>query len=138
MGLANRYILTDIWADELPEFFEPTVRWLQAMNLTVILAHPERCRAVQDHPELADYFSELGMLLQGNLQCLADAPETRTRQVAEQYLREGRYFLLGSDTHSPQTLPHRIAGLHRAIEIAGEDAVNLLTIENPLKLLPPD
>src|SRR4051812_46298754 len=48
-GVADQYMLVDMWADKLPEWFEPTIRWLQGMNLTVILAHPERMRAVQDH-----------------------------------------------------------------------------------------
>src|SRR6476620_5485780 len=48
MGLGGKYILVDIWCDRLPEYFEPTMRWLQERGLTVILAHPERCRAIQD------------------------------------------------------------------------------------------
>ena len=33
-------------------------------GLTVILAHPERCRAIQDEPELADWFAERGLVPQ--------------------------------------------------------------------------
>jgi protein-tyrosine phosphatase len=136
MALGNKYILTDIWADELPAFFEPTLRWLQGMGLTVILAHPERCVAFQRTPELADRMAEMGVLLQGNLQCLSDGPEMKTRQVAELYLRKGRYFMLGSDTHNPEGLKVRLAGLAAAIEMVGELAVNRLTIDNPRLLLP--
>jgi protein-tyrosine phosphatase len=136
MALGEKYVLADIWADELPAFFEPTIRWLQGLGLTVILAHPERCRAFQDRPELADWMDELGVLLQGNLQCLSDRPEADTRRVGEKYLREGRYFMLGSDTHNPETLPARMAGLRNAIEMVGEGEVNRLTIENPGKLIP--
>jgi protein-tyrosine phosphatase len=136
MALGQKYILADIWADKLPEFFEPAIRWLQGMGLTVILAHPERCRAFQDQPELADWMMELGVKLQGNLQCLGDRPEARTRQIAELYLRRGRYFLLGSDTHTPETMPVRMAGLNEAIAMVGDAAVNQLTIENPRLLLP--
>ncbi len=135
-GLAGRYALVDLWCEKCPAFFEDAVTWLQDKHLTVILAHPERMRAVQLDPALADYFRELGLLLRGNLQCFGDSPDAPTRRVAEQYLREGRYFLLGSDTHNPQTMGVRMEGLKRAIELAGEETIATLTIENPLKLLP--
>ncbi|MDQ3439110.1 MAG: hypothetical protein M3478_02030, partial [Planctomycetota bacterium] len=135
-GMAERYVLVDMWAAALPEFFAPNVRFLQSHGYTVILAHPERMRAVQDHPELADVFADMGMLLQGNLQCFGDPPESHTRRVAEQYLMEGRYFMLGSDTHNPQSMGIRMNGLRNAIELAGEETIAKLTIDNPRKLIP--
>ena len=135
-ALARKYCLFDLWADELPVHFEPAVRRLQEMGLTVILAHPERMGAVQLDPGLADYFSEIGLLLQGNLQCFSDPEDARTRRVAERYLAEGRYFMLGSDTHKPATLACRLDGLKRSIALAGDEAIDRLTIDNPRKLLP--
>ncbi|HEY7091037.1 MAG TPA: CpsB/CapC family capsule biosynthesis tyrosine phosphatase [Tepidisphaeraceae bacterium] len=135
--LAGRYILVDMWAEKMPDWFEPAVRWLQAMNLTVILAHPERMRAVQDQPTLARQFADMGILLQGNLQCFADRPESYTRQTAELFLTEGHYFLLGSDTHNPAGLIKRLEGLNNAIQLAGAQTIDRLTMENPAKLLPP-
>jgi protein-tyrosine phosphatase len=127
----SRYILTDIWADQLPDFFQPTVKWLQQRGLTVILAHPERCRAIQLDESLLDRLADLGVLLQGNLQCISDPPEAPTRRLAEKCLKQGRYVLLGSDSHKPDTMPPRMAGLAKAIELVGEPAVAKLTIENP-------
>lgn len=136
MALDDRYILVDMWAERLPPWFEPAVRWLQGMNLTVILAHPERMRAVQQQPELADEFSRLGVLLQGNLQCLADREDSDTRRIAQQYLIEDRYFALGSDCHDAQGLCTRLLGLQNAVELIGQATVDQLTIHNPRKLLP--
>ncbi len=135
-GMGERHVLIDMWAPSLPAFFEPTVRFLQSRGYTVILAHPERMRAVQDHPELADMFADMGMLLQGNLQCFGDPRDSDTRRVAEQYLMERRYFMLGSDTHNPQSMAIRMNGLRNAIELAGEEPIAQLTIENPRKLIP--
>jgi protein-tyrosine phosphatase len=135
LALGEKYILTDIWCDALPGFFEKCMRWLQKMGLTVILAHPERCRAIQIQPQLADWFNELGVLLQGNLQCLNDPVIAPTRRVAERYLKDGRYFVLGSDTHNPQGLVERLSGLANAIEMVGESAVDRLTRVNPQKFL---
>jgi protein-tyrosine phosphatase len=135
LGLGS-YMLVDMWSADIPPFFEPTVRWLQGMGLTVILAHPERMRAVQDSPDVVDYFQSLGMLLQGNLQCFSDRPEADTRRCAERYLLDGKYFMLGSDSHNPQSMDVRMRGLERAIELVGEEKVNELTITNPRKLAP--
>jgi tyrosine-protein phosphatase YwqE len=135
LGL-GQYMLVDMWVDQLPDFFEPTIRWLQGMGLTVIMAHPERMRMVQDQPEVLDYFQSLGILLQGNLQCFTDKPEALTRQCAERFLVEGKYFLLGSDSHNPGHMDRRIRGLERAIELAGEAKVDELTKTNPRKLAP--
>jgi protein-tyrosine phosphatase len=135
MGLGGKYILVDMWANDIPDFFKPSIRWLQGMGMTVILAHPERMRAVQDDPKLADYFQELGILLQGNLQCFSDRPGTDTREMVERFLLEGRYFLLGSDSHNPQSMGVRTNGLKRAIEVAGEAVIDKLTIENPRRLI---
>ena len=95
-GMARRFLLIDLWADRLPPFFAPVVRWLQSQGLKVILAHPERMKAVQDQPDLIDHFRELGMLLQCNLQCLGDpagGPDADRRGAA---LLDGNTFCWGA------------------------------------------
>ena len=134
-GLRGRHLLIDMWASQLPSHFEPAIRHLQSMGLTVILAHPERMRAVQDQPALADLFAEMGVLLQCNLQCLGDPPHAATRRVAEQFLGEDRYFMIGSDLHNLAGLELRMRGLARAIEVVGKDKVWQLTHDNPARYL---
>lgn len=134
-GMRRKHVLFDLWADELPDFFEPSVRWFQSLGVTPILAHPERMKAVQDDPSLADRFAEMGLLMQGNLQCFADPPGTPTHDVAARFLAEGRYFMLGCDLHRIESLPYRLQGLARAKDLAGEKRVYELTAINPLQLL---
>jgi protein-tyrosine phosphatase len=136
LALADRYILVDMWADKLPDWFVPTILWLQKRNLTVILAHPERMRAVQDQPQLSEQLTDMGVLLQGNLQCFADRPDSFTRRTAELFLTGGRYFVLGTDCHNIKGLEHRLVGLKNAIAAAGEEVVDRLTRENPRQLIP--
>jgi hypothetical protein len=85
---------------------------------------------------VSDYFQSLGLLLQGNLQCFNDKPEALTRRCAEQFLLDGKYFLLGSDSHNPASMEGRVRGLERAIELAGQAKIDELTITNPQKLGP--
>jgi protein-tyrosine phosphatase len=134
-GMGRKYALADLWVDKLPDYFFESVRWMQQMGLTVILAHPERMRAVQDEPEIVETLAERGILLQGNLQCLGDPPHKQTRRVAEKYLAEGRYFMLGSDLHRMDSLEVRLAGLRRAREVVGEEGIGKLMVENPKMLM---
>lgn len=134
-GMKGRYCLFDIWADRLPEHFEPSVRWFQKLGIQPILAHPERMKAVQDDPAVADYFTDIGLLLQGNLQCFADPPGSATRTVATRYLLEGRYFMVGCDLHRIESLEHRMSGLKVVEELAGPEGTHTLTVSNPMKLL---
>ena len=135
LGL-GKFVLVDMWAAELPAFFDETIDWLQGLGLTVILAHPERMRAVQDAPELGDYFLSRGMLMQGNLQCFGERDGAITRTIAEKFLHEGKYFMVGSDTHSPESMEVRMRGLGRVIEIVGSEGAEALTRGNPMKLAP--
>lgn len=135
-GMLRKYVLIDLWCQSLPPFFIPAIRWLQGQGAKVVLAHPERMAAVQINPDLADHFAELGLLLQGNLQCLSDPVGASTRRVVERFLLEGRYFLLGTDLHHLASLPMRLDGLRRAAELVGQETVDRLTIQNPRQLLP--
>src|SRR5439155_26469365 len=135
-ALARKFALIDMWHERIPEYVGPSIRWLQSLGLKVILAHPERMRAVQDDPAVIEFFTSLGVLLQGNLQCFSETVTAQTRRTAERLLAEGKYFLLGSDLHGLETLPPRLAGLERARQLAGDKIIDQLTRENPRQLLP--
>jgi protein-tyrosine phosphatase len=134
-GMKGQYLLLDLWVNKLPNWFDDTVRWIQGHGPTVILAHPERMAAVQDAPELVDHFKELGVLLQGNLQCLGEPPKLAIRRVGERLLREGRYFMLGSDLHGPDSLGVRLRGLSNAVDMVGEQEVWRLTRDHPRQVV---
>ncbi len=135
-GMNRKFCLIDFWADKLPEFFTTNLRWLQSLGLTVILAHPERMRAVQDDPSIADYITSLGVLMQGNLGCFSDPPNAHNRRTGEILLEQDRYFCVGSDLHGLSSLPSRLDGLKRIHEVVGDEKFRELTWENPKKLLP--
>lgn len=135
-GVDGRYVLIDFWADALPPEFEPGVRHLQSLGLTVILAHPERIEAFHNDPVLIGRVAEMGVLFQGNLQCFRDPPDSPTRMAVERFSKEGRYFLLATDLHRLDTLHPRLEGLRAAIDLLGYELFDELTIHNPWKLLP--
>lgn len=133
---ARRYCLADFWGDRLPDGFDAAVQYLRSLGMQVIIAHPERVRAFQDDPRLWEHMADLGVPLQGNLQCFSDPDDSPTRVLIEQKAREGAYWLLGTDCHWPEMLDLRIDGLRIAIEVLGDEVVDRLTRHHPRQLLP--
>jgi protein-tyrosine phosphatase len=133
--MQRKYCLFDLWCDKLPPFFWPAVEHLRELGMKIIVAHPERMRAVQEDSSLAEVFLERGLLLQGNLQCFSDVVESPTRRTVEKLLIDDRYFLLGTDTHRPETLKLRLDGLYRAIDLVGNPRIDQVTRTNPQVLL---
>jgi hypothetical protein len=82
-----------------------------------------------------DRLTELGVRLQLNSWCLTEPRGDRRRDVAERLLKEGRYFLIGTDLHRPSGMAARIEGLAVAERLIGRGEVDRLTIENPGLLL---
>jgi protein-tyrosine phosphatase len=136
--LAGRYLLFDFWTESpvvVRVRIVPGVKHLREMGFELILAHPERIAALQKEPGLIDAMMDLGVKLQLNSWCLADGRGEPTREIAERLLREGRYFLIGTDTHRPTGMGSRVEGLAIAEKLVGRAAVDRLTIENPSLLM---
>lgn len=136
-GNARRFVLLDFWAEALPVGFEDAIRYLQGLNLTVILAHPERVGAFHEDDRLWREVQRMGIRLQGNLQCFSDPPGTPTRDLVEKHARDGTYWLFGSDCHVPETLAIRLGGLTIATKLLGEVTVDRLTRLNPSEVVGP-
>ena len=134
-GMKRKFALFDFWSSDFPETFDRRVRLLQDLGLQPICAHPERIGVFQTDPALLDRLSERGIWFQGNLQCLADPPGRKTRDLVERWLKEKRYYLLGTDSHGLDSVDIRLRGLEQAIGLVGSAEVDRLTKQNPAKLL---
>lgn len=131
----GKYLLFDFWADAFPEFLPPAATALQEMGFTLIMAHPERMKAVHADFGAVARFEKLGILLQCNTWCLRDPVGVPTRDISERLLKEGRYYLLGTDLHNRRSMPERMEGVAMAEKMVGVAAVRRLTVENPRAML---
>lgn len=133
-GGYGKYVLTDVWGAVWEPWATRCVEWLQKKNLQVILAHPERMGAVRKNPEFVKELLAMGLLLQGNLGPIAggDAPDIVA--VAEKNLRDGFYFMVGTDSHRPESMAIRMQGLARVEQLVGKDKLRELTETNPGKI----
>jgi protein-tyrosine phosphatase len=137
-GLLGRYLLFDFWCDTaemVRQRIEPAARYLREQGFELILAHPERIEALQNDEGALDRLTELGVKLQLNSWCLAEACGDKRREMAERLLEEGRYFLIGTDLHRPKGMAARIEGLAVAERLVGSSELSRLTMENPRLLM---
>ena len=137
-GLLGRHLLFDFWTDDamvVRERIEPAARHLRERGFELILAHPERIEALQRDERALDRLTELGVRLQLNSWCLAEPRGDRRRDMAERLLKEGRYFLIGTDLHRPAGMKARLEGLAVAEELVGVREVERLTVGNPRGLM---
>lgn len=64
-----------------------------------ILAHPERYRIFQRHPEHMEEYLRMGVLLQGNYKSLFGKYGKDAKKTIQFFLKKGWITFLGSDTH---------------------------------------
>jgi protein-tyrosine phosphatase len=105
---------------------------IRAAGLDVILAHPERCSAIQGQPELVLPFVADGALVCFNADSFIGAHGTATERTAWQLLDLGVGDLIASDAHRlsrPSRLREaldalsRRYGMERALALAGGAAL---------------
>ncbi|MGC9261354.1 MAG: tyrosine-protein phosphatase [Phycisphaerae bacterium] len=133
-GMNTRYVLADLWEPDWPAWADQGVDWLQESGFTVILAHPERMLVMREKPQFIQTLADRGILFQGNLGPLGGSEPEPQRLLAEKFLQDGRYFMLGSDCHRFSHVAVRLHGLERAKTLVGEKIVTALTLENPSRL----
>lgn len=103
-------------------------------NITPILAHIERYKALLDHPACIDRLRDIGCVTQVNISSFANSSFGVRRKLFK-LLDSGRIDLLGSDCHNLTSRPPDYAdGAAAIVKKCGEDALQSL-IQNAHRLL---
>lgn len=82
--------------------YERTIFELQGRGYEVILAHPERYRAVQENPELARRLAKMGCKLQASADFVAGGRLGKEKKPAKKLFEENLYSYIASDAHHAQ------------------------------------
>lgn len=99
---------------DFPEY-ERTIYELQSRGYEVIIAHPERYRAIQKNPDLAEELVRMGCKLQASADFIAGGRLGREKRPAKKLLKRGLYTYIASDAHRVE----HYENLRRAREFAG-------------------
>ena len=126
------YVLLEFPPFAFPVGCEHALYKIAAAGFKPLIAHPERNRAVQEHPERFYNLAELGLYGQIDAASLLGKFGKEAEATARLLVTCGLGHAIGSDTHSPK---RRRPGLTRAREvvrqIAGEEAAAALVDANP-------
>jgi protein-tyrosine phosphatase len=132
----GRAVLIDWWGRDWPACCNATIEWLFDQGYQPVLAHPERMGL--DEVELQQVIDDLlarGVWLQGNLNSLGGGEGRDAQRRADAWLAAGRYHLLASDTHGPDSVAGRAAGLARVRQHYGEATVQKLLVDRPREVM---
>ena len=97
--------------------YERTIFELQGRGYEVIIAHPERYRAVQKNPEVAERLARMGCKLQASADYVDGGRLGREKRPARRLFEDGMYDYIASDAHRVQ----HYDCLRRAMEQNGGD-----------------
>lgn len=82
--------------------YERTIYHLQGLGYTVIIAHPERYRAIQKDIQIARDLVAAGCKLQASADFIAGGRFGREKKPAKRMFAEGLYTYIASDAHKPE------------------------------------
>ena len=120
---------------EYPDYIE-VFKDLMDKGCRIILAHPERYFAFQVDYKKVDEVLKIGVLLQSNIESLIVKYGSEAEKMIIRLLKEKKISFLATDTH------HRKRNYDEwktaktvALKYITEEEFNLLTVENPSKLI---
>jgi protein-tyrosine phosphatase len=134
-AIGGRFSLVELEPDTPSVFLTVAVERLSDVGLGLVLAHPERCRAVQRQPDLLDEARSAGVLVQVVAPSLTERWGVGVAATAWALVDAGRVDLVASDAHRPRPRPSLAEAKRLLIRRFGEDTWRLLTHTAPEAML---
>jgi len=100
----SKYVLFEFPMNNVYHNTNEIISELVSKGYIPVLAHPERYRILQQHPDLAEEYLRCGLLLQGNYESLFGKYGYRARKVLKYYIKKKWITFLGSDAHHDMNL----------------------------------
>jgi len=131
----KKVLLLEFPTPTIPVGSDNLTKWLISQNILPMIAHPERNKAIMDHPSKLKPFLDQGCLLQLTAGALTGNFGHQSQEIAEQLLLEDKITIMATDAHNTRYRPPVIQdSLQRAIELIGETKAKKLVLDNPLEI----
>ncbi|MBD0379772.1 tyrosine-protein phosphatase [Paenibacillus sedimenti] len=96
----SRYLLVELPSQEIPAYFHEMLFELQLLNITPVIAHPERNAVFLKQPKLLKTLVENGVLCQVTSQSLLGLFGKKVQKLAFELCKEQIAHLIASDAHN--------------------------------------
>ena len=114
----------------------PLIRWLAKQEIRVVIAHPERYRAVNRRPDIVLPWVEHGASLQVNAGSLLGEFGPDAERCAWALMSQPLPLLVATDAHDMKSRPPRLSRAAEQIRRRlGADIARMTCMETPRKLL---
>jgi protein-tyrosine phosphatase len=136
VGVADgrMYLLLELPAGSFLDLRD-LVRRLRGLGIRPILAHPERNPELLHEAGLVEALIRLGCLIQVSAHNISHPASRKDAAALKRWVRRGIVHLMGSDGHSPDRRPPRMAqAYHRIARWAGPHAADRICCINGLKV----
>jgi protein-tyrosine phosphatase len=132
----SRYLLLELWSNTWLSETERIIFELRAFGIIPIIAHPERYRMIQQHPDRLVDLLQQGVSTQLTAGSLVGTWGKTIQRCAETLVKKSLIRCIASDAHSLRKRPPSVArGLQRARELLGDVQVYQMIETNPAAIL---
>lgn len=132
----SRFVLIEFAANAIPPLVERALYQIQLDGWTPVIAHPERNAVFQSRPELLASLIRLGAKAQVTATSFTGEFGGKAEKAARGWLRQELIHFVATDAHNVKRRPPSLQACVRVItEIAGENVMKWLTVENPRAML---
>ena len=128
-------VLLEFYESSFPPRVEQLLVQLRGRGLTPVVAHPERYRALWEHPEILERLLDQGAMALLDVAALVGKYGRHPQRCAETLLERGLYQAACSDAHRPQDVEQAASGIRRLRELYGDEEVAALFSEGPRAIL---
>ncbi|BBN82618.1 tyrosine protein phosphatase [Pseudoalteromonas sp. A25] len=128
----KKVLLLEMPHSHIPAGADKLVKWLLNNDVVPMIAHPERNRELQQHPEKINQFVKMGCLFQLTAASLLDDMGDKPKQLAEHWLQDKLFTIVASDSHSMHRRPPKMAEARERIAVlCGDEYAQKLTYNTP-------
>jgi len=130
------YFLLEFAFQMIPPNIEMTIFQMLNSGITPVIAHPERNKRIQQHPEILARLIERGAFAQLDAGSLTRSFGTESYVTARRILEAGMAHFMATDAHHKERRrPILSAAVAAAAEIVGEEYARALVTVNPAALV---
>ena len=132
----SKYMLIELPINANINYLDYVLNYIKSKGIKPIIAHPERYVYLQDNPSLVEDYINKGALIQCNYGSILGHYGRKAKKVFKMLLKNNKVHFLGSDCHRQDTIYTKIPeAMKKIIKIIGQDNFNILSEENPRKVL---